>query len=120
MTEVLVDDESPVGVAVADVNPVGHLGARLKDARSRSGMSLREVARQLGVSPSFVSQMENGKSQPSVATLYSMAQLLSVSIDELFESGPREQNEVDFSAESVPGGDQPLDHGFPCRRLAAG
>jgi transcriptional regulator with XRE-family HTH domain len=103
MTEVLVDDESPVGVAVADVNPVGHLGARLKDARSRSGMSLREVARQLGVSPSFVSQMENGKSQPSVATLYSMAQLLSVSIDELFESGPREPNEVDFSAESVPG-----------------
>jgi transcriptional regulator with XRE-family HTH domain len=48
-------------------------------------MSLREVARQLGVSPSFISQMENGKSQPSVATLYSMAQLLDVSIDELFE-----------------------------------
>lgn len=47
-------------------------------------MSLREVARQLGVSPSFVSQLENGKSQPSVATLYSFAQLLSVSIDELF------------------------------------
>jgi transcriptional regulator with XRE-family HTH domain/quercetin dioxygenase-like cupin family protein len=47
-------------------------------------MSLREVARQLGVSPSFVSQLENGKSQPSVATLYSMAQLLGVSIDELF------------------------------------
>jgi DNA-binding XRE family transcriptional regulator len=38
----------------------------------------------LGVSPSFVSQLENGKSQPSVATLYSLAQLLEVSIDELF------------------------------------
>ncbi len=63
---------------------VGNLGARLKDVRMGSGMSLREVARQLGVSPSFVSQMENGKSQPSVATLYSMAQLLGVSIDELF------------------------------------
>ena len=43
-----------------------------------------EVARQLGVSASFVSQLENGKSQPSVATLYSLAQLLDVSIDELF------------------------------------
>jgi len=61
-----------------------NLGARLKRARQESGMALREVARQLGVSASFVSQMENGKSTPSVATLYSMAQLLDVSIDELF------------------------------------
>ncbi len=67
--------------------PVDNLGARLRDVRLQSGMSLREVARQLGVSPSFISQMENGKSQPSVATLYSMAQLLGVSIDELFERG---------------------------------
>jgi len=63
---------------------VGNLGARLRNVRLATGMSLREVSRQLGVSPSFVSQLENGKSQPSVATLYSLAQLLNVSIDELF------------------------------------
>lgn len=67
--------------------PVVNLGARLKHRRQLSGMSLREVARQLGVSPSFVSQLENGKSQPSVATLYSISQLLDVSIDELFSTG---------------------------------
>jgi DNA-binding XRE family transcriptional regulator len=50
-------------------------------------MTLRDLAGQLGVSPSFLSQIENGKSQPSVATLYSMAQTLDVSIDHLFE-GP--------------------------------
>src|SRR5688500_20182029 len=44
------------------------------------------MARQLGVSASFVSQLENGKSQPSVATLYSLAQLLGVSMDRLFEN----------------------------------
>jgi transcriptional regulator with XRE-family HTH domain len=66
------------------------LGIRLKRVRERSGMSLREVARQLGVSPSFVSQLENGKSQPSVATLYSLAQLLEVSIDELFAEEDRD------------------------------
>jgi len=60
------------------------LGVRLKRIREKSGMSLRAVARQLGVSPSFMSQLENGKSQPSVATLYSLTQLLDVSIDELF------------------------------------
>jgi transcriptional regulator with XRE-family HTH domain/quercetin dioxygenase-like cupin family protein len=67
------------------------LGERLKDLRVKAGLTLRELARQAGVSPSFVSQIENGKSQPSVATLYSFSQLLDVSIDELFndkEVGP--------------------------------
>jgi transcriptional regulator with XRE-family HTH domain/quercetin dioxygenase-like cupin family protein len=63
------------------------LGLRLRAARKKSGLTLRQVAKDLGLSPSFVSQMENGKSQPSVATLYSIARLLDVSIDELFDSG---------------------------------
>jgi transcriptional regulator with XRE-family HTH domain len=79
MTDAVTD------ASVGSGDPVVNLGSRLKDVRMRSGMSLREVARQLGVSASFISQMENGKSQPSVATLYSMAQLLGVSIDELFQ-----------------------------------
>lgn len=63
---------------------IGVLGRRLREERLSSGMTLREMARQLGVSPSFVSQFENGKSQPSVATLYSISQLLGVSVDALF------------------------------------
>jgi transcriptional regulator with XRE-family HTH domain/quercetin dioxygenase-like cupin family protein len=62
-----------------------NLGSRLKDIRLKAGLTLRELARRAGVSPSFVSQIENGKSQPSVATLYAFAQLLNVSIDELFD-----------------------------------
>jgi transcriptional regulator with XRE-family HTH domain/quercetin dioxygenase-like cupin family protein len=62
-----------------------NLGSRLKDIRLQAGLTLRELARKADVSPSFVSQIENGKSQPSVATLYAFAQLLNVSIDELFD-----------------------------------
>lgn len=61
------------------------LGSRLKDIRLKAGLTLRELARQADVSPSFVSQIENGKSQPSVATLYVFSKLLNVSVDELFE-----------------------------------
>lgn len=64
---------------------VVNLGARLREVRLKSGLSLRAVARGLGVSPSFVSQIENDRSRPSVATLYSFAQLLDVSMDRLFE-----------------------------------
>lgn len=65
---------------------MGDLGERLKEIRQRAGFSLRELARQAGVSPSLVSQIENGKSQPSVGTLYTFARLLGVSVDELFEA----------------------------------
>jgi len=61
------------------------LGERLKNVRVRAGLSLRELARRAEVSPSFISQIENGKSQPSVTTLYSLTRLLDISIDELFE-----------------------------------
>ncbi|MET1038780.1 MAG: XRE family transcriptional regulator [Aeromicrobium sp.] len=65
-----------------------HLGQRLKDVRVRAGLTLRELARQAEVSPSLVSQIENGKSQPSVATLYSFSRVLNVSVDELFDDEP--------------------------------
>ena len=66
-------------------DPADNLGTRLRQARLDANLTLRELARQLGVSASFVSQLENGKSQPSVATLYSLARLLGVSIDRLFD-----------------------------------
>jgi transcriptional regulator with XRE-family HTH domain len=61
-----------------------NLGPRLKAIRLASEKSLREVARRLDVSPSFLSQIENGKSQPSVVTLYALARLLGVPVDTLF------------------------------------
>jgi transcriptional regulator with XRE-family HTH domain len=85
--------------------PVVSLGARLKQERQRSGLSLREVARQLSVSPSFVSQMENGKSQPSVATLYAISQLLDVSIDQLFSAEGRDRDGT-RPPSAQPSGDQ--------------
>lgn len=60
------------------------LGARLRKERDRLGLSLRELARRLEVSPSLVSQIETGKIQPSVRTLYAIVSELGVSLDELF------------------------------------
>ncbi|MBG6056535.1 transcriptional regulator with XRE-family HTH domain [Salinibacterium sp. CAN_S4] len=84
-----------------------NLGSRLKDIRLKSGMTLRELARQADVSPSFISQIENGKSQPSVATLYAFAQLLKVSVDDLFENRPAvpDAPAAVFDADSMTRGD---------------
>jgi DNA-binding XRE family transcriptional regulator/mannose-6-phosphate isomerase-like protein (cupin superfamily) len=66
-----------------------HLGRRLRAARLRRGLSLRGLARDLGVSASMVSQVENGRVQPSVSTLYAITTALGVPIGEMFEdAGP--------------------------------
>ena len=64
------------------------LGAKLRQAREEKNLSLRSVATQLGVSPSLISQVETGKTQPSVSTLYAMVSLLGLSLDGLMGHTP--------------------------------
>lgn len=64
------------------------IGARLRSARLERGLSLRSVAQALGVSASLISQVETGKTQPSVSTLYALVSHLGVSMDELLGTGP--------------------------------
>jgi transcriptional regulator with XRE-family HTH domain len=59
------------------------VGPRLREAREARGLSLREIARRINVSPSFVSQVETGKASPSVGTLYSLVNELGLSLDEV-------------------------------------
>lgn len=66
----------------AAVPPVG---ARIRQARLAKGVSLRALAREIGVSASLVSQIETGKSQPSVSTLYAITTALSISVESLFD-----------------------------------
>jgi len=68
------------------------LGPRLRLARERSGISVRELARRVGVSASHVSQMERHRVMPSVGTLYSIANELGLLIDDLlFPTGANGQ-----------------------------
>jgi transcriptional regulator with XRE-family HTH domain len=59
------------------------MGERLREARRARNLSLRVLAERLGVSPSLISQIETGRANPSVSTLYAIAAELDVSLDEL-------------------------------------
>ena len=63
-------------------------------------MSLRELARRLHVSASLVSQIETGKAQPSVRTLYAIVNELGLSLDEVLDLASREANEEPPSSAS--------------------
>jgi transcriptional regulator with XRE-family HTH domain len=66
---------------------------RLRAERERRGITLRELARRLDVSPSAISQIETGRARPSVATLWAIVTELGMSLDDLFaheaDGGPR-------------------------------
>jgi transcriptional regulator with XRE-family HTH domain len=71
------DEQAPAATPALD------LGARLRAERLRQGMSLREMARRVGVSASALSQIETGKAQPSVSKLFDIVNLLDTSLDGL-------------------------------------
>jgi transcriptional regulator with XRE-family HTH domain len=60
------------------------VGSRLRQERARRGMSLRELARRVGVSPSLVSQIELDRVNPSVSTLYALVTELGMTMGDVF------------------------------------
>src|SRR5262245_42493438 len=66
------------------------LGQRIREERMRRGVSLRALARMVGVSASMISQIETAKSQPSVSTLYAITSALGGSVEDLFTPVPAE------------------------------
>ena len=60
------------------------LGERLRAARERRRIGVRELSRRLDVSASMISQIERGHVMPSVNTLYAITSTLGISLDALF------------------------------------
>jgi transcriptional regulator with XRE-family HTH domain/mannose-6-phosphate isomerase-like protein (cupin superfamily) len=53
----------------------------LTERRQASSMSMSELGRKVGVSPSMISQIERGQTLPSVGTLFALAAALGVTVD---------------------------------------
>lgn len=62
------------------------LGRRVAESRALRGLSLRALATAAGVSSSFLSQLENGRTNASVASLRKIAAALGVTPAHLLDS----------------------------------
>jgi transcriptional regulator with XRE-family HTH domain len=61
------------------------LGQNLKKIRTEKGITQAEIAKKLGVDRSFVSNLENAKTNPTLATITNLAQALGVTANELLK-----------------------------------
>lgn len=59
------------------------LGDKVRALREAAGITLRELGRQAGVSPSFVCDLEAGRRHPGPANLRKIAKVLGVALVEL-------------------------------------
>lgn len=72
------------------------LGSRLRALRSAKGMSLRQVARKVGVSASTLSRVEHGLYISDIAIIHKIAAFCNVSVDDLLgiEEPTKEQTDA--------------------------
>lgn len=73
-------------VSSVEADEDAELGLRVATFRQLRGMSLRSLAAAAGVSSSFLSQLENGRTNASVASLRKIATALGVSPVQLLDS----------------------------------
>ncbi len=66
------------------------LGLKLRMCRRAAGKTLKEIARESGLSVGFISQVERGLSSPSLSSLVSIAKALGVGVSQFVEQpGPK-------------------------------
>lgn len=61
------------------------LGERIRARRTARRMSQEALAHEADISPTYLSQIETGRRNPTVAALHGIANKLGVSLGELFE-----------------------------------
>lgn len=67
------------------------LGTQIRERRKAVGLSVRDLAEQTGFSPSYVSLLERGMVNPSVAAIKKIAACLDVSVASLMD-GPEQMS----------------------------
>jgi DNA-binding XRE family transcriptional regulator len=56
-------------------------GQLIEDARKKAHLTQDELAKRVGSNKSYISRIENGKTEPKVSTFYRIASALGLSVD---------------------------------------
>jgi len=67
---------------------IADLGVRIRSLRAERRWTLDELGNRTGLSKSYLSRLEEGDRQPSIAALLSIATTFGLSLNELFSSEP--------------------------------
>jgi transcriptional regulator with XRE-family HTH domain len=66
-------------------DPLKQLGARIKKIRTEKNLTQYDLAVLCGLEKANMSRLESGQSNPTVLTLFKIAEALNVSLEEFFK-----------------------------------
>lgn len=69
---------------VMDMNVEDKLRVAIKDARKANDMTQIQLAQSIGMSTSFICDIEAGRKNPSIITLELIVKTLDMSLDKIF------------------------------------
>lgn len=76
------------------------LGTRISEIRKRRGISQKELAQMIGVTPSTISQLESNRIYPSIPALIKIAEILGVNVGYFFGKALADQDVIVVTEES--------------------
>lgn len=78
--------ENGVTFSVPRKEPFSAIGSRLKDIRMKLGMSQKELAEKVDLTPSFLSQLESNQISPSLSSFMQICNALGVKPSQILDS----------------------------------
>jgi transcriptional regulator with XRE-family HTH domain len=80
------------------------VGKRIKEIRNKNKLTLRELSKIVDISISFLSDIENGRSNPSLERLKSIAAALDTPVSVLLGEIPNNDKATDYTDDIGPVG----------------
>lgn len=77
------------------------IGSKLKNSRSKAGLTQEAIAEKIGVSRQTISNWENNKSYPDIVSLINLSDLYSISLDELLKEDKKMIKHLEESTDNV-------------------
>jgi len=90
-------EATSAGSDAVEVNPAEPIGARIRELRKAHGRTLSDVAASVGISVSYLSQIERDVSRLPIAVLKKIADALGVHMNWFFragEPGPADERDI--------------------------
>ncbi len=83
-----------------DIQQPPNIGLNIMNSRKQKNMSLDTLSKRSGVSKSMLSQIEQEKTNPTVATVWKIARALNITVEELLLTNANYQVEVQRSEDA--------------------
>ncbi|MDI6745182.1 MAG: helix-turn-helix domain-containing protein [Thermodesulfovibrionales bacterium] len=78
-------EDNNIFIVPAKKEPAFNIGGQIKNARIRLGMSQKDLADKIGLTSSFISQIENNQISPSLNSFLQIAEALGISPTDLLQ-----------------------------------